>query len=178
MATYAALPTEPTIELKLPPRGEAKDENDRKWHGLLTYAVCRVLTNAESPLSYHELIQRMNVQYASWGKSAPTPLVEGSADHDEVLGDKQVERRPPILLRKGPAGMMVDAGTLHGLAGRTVLGVYPPPGAPKPDELLGYVRLNEGEVRILSSSVSPVAFANRPAPIRAHFPTAPGAVRR
>jgi hypothetical protein len=170
VATYAALPTEPTIELKLPPRQEVRNDGDRQWHGLMTFAICRVLTNAGSPLSYRELIQRVNVQYSSWGKDAPTPLVEGLAQSDEVLGDKVLGRRPPILLRKRGLEMTVNAGTLQGLTGGTILGVYPPPGAAKPDELQGYVQIEEGSVGILASPVAPVAFAGRQAPELAALP--------
>src|SRR5208337_3722816 len=83
VAVYAALPTEVTVEMRMPPdlisgRGET--------YGLLSYTINQVLTNARSPLTYRDLIDRVYAQYNAWGRTSPTPLVEGRSRDTQVLG--------------------------------------------------------------------------------------------
>ena len=166
VAMYAALPTEPTIELSLPPTG-----GERQVHGLLTYTLCHVLLTAEMPLTYRDLLDRVYAQYSAWGRTSPTPLVEGQGRHSSVLGGQDSPRRAILLARAG-AELKVDAGALHGLTDGTVLAVRPPAGKADSEKILGYVRIPEKGLRVLDATVVPCAYEAANAPQAADLPAA------
>lgn len=141
VAIYASQSTEPTVEQLLPPHGK-----DAKPYGLLTYSINQVLTRADAPLTYNELIERVQAQYVHWGRSFPTPLVEGPDREREVLGSRQWPGRSRILLQSTADGWSVNAGALHGLTPDCILAVHPPAGQPRAAQPLGYVRVVECEI--------------------------------
>ena len=99
-------------------------------HGLLTYTLVKILTkSAESkaPLTYRELVQRLQVQYAGRPQGSPTPLVEGKGQDRIVLGTEQ-RTRSPLLLTRDRDGYKVNAGDLYGLTPGSILAVDSPAG--------------------------------------------------
>ncbi len=166
VAMYAALPTEPTIELPLPPTG-----GERQVHGLLTYTLCHVLFTAEMPLTYRDLLDRVYAQYSVWGRTSPTPLVEGQGRNSSVLGDQDSSRRAILLARAG-AELKIDAGALQGLTEGTVLAVRPPAGKADAEKVLGYVQIPEKGLRVLDATVVPCAYEAVNAPQAADLPAA------
>jgi len=158
VALYAAQSTEPTVEKPLPP-----DADDAKPYGLLTYVVNQVLTQASSPLTYRELAQRVHQQYAIWGRTYPTPLLEGTQKDREVLGKTVWESRSRILLSRHDSGTLrINAGALVGMTRGSVLAVYPSAGRRDSERLLGHVRVTQ--TMALDSVVEPVAHGDMPAP--------------
>ena len=54
---------------------------DRKPHGLLTYTLYQVLTQAETPMTYTELVQRIQAQYVAWMYVTMLSKYAGSVSH-------------------------------------------------------------------------------------------------
>jgi hypothetical protein len=156
-AIYAAQPDEATMERK------PQDGSSQQTYGLLTYTLCQVLTQAQTPLTYRELVQRIHSQYLRWNRLwGPTPLVEGTEQDREVLGTKVWPGRSRFLLTKDAEhGLLVTGGQLHGLTKGSILAVYPPPGTPDPQQPLGHVRIHTSES--LRALVQPCAHAGMPA---------------
>lgn len=159
VAIYASQSTEPTVEKDLPPGQEQQEP-----HGILTYSLCRILANAQSPLSYAELVQGIQRQYTAWGRSFPTPLVEGPARDEQVLGSGKWPARSRIELKRGgqPETWKASAGALTGLKPGSVLEVFPPPGSKDADHSLGFVEVTRPEP--LESEVRPLAYHAHEAP--------------
>jgi hypothetical protein len=157
VALYAAQSSEPTIERPLPPDGE-----QRQRYGLLTYTINQVLVQAQSPITYRELTQRVHSQYTRWQRTYPTPMLEGTHVDREVLGQTDWQGRSRLLLtRDDLGGYTVNAGSLHGLTKGSILEVYPLAGDADAAQALGHVVI--AQVQPLRSSVSPCEFDNRPA---------------
>lgn len=140
VALYAAQPDEKAPEL--PP----SDGSSPRKYGLLTYTLCKLLTQALAPLTYREVAQRIHAEYVHEGRTNPTPFVEGAdADIDrEFLGLKVWPGRSRLALLKDPAGVWkVSGGSLHGLTKGSVLALYPPPGQANANKVLGHVRVTQ-----------------------------------
>ena len=152
---YACQSTETTVEKPLPV-GAA----DCKPYGLLTFTINQVLTQAEEPLTYLELAQRVQGQYSGWRRNSPTPMLEGKDQDREVLGLKVRPRRSLIRLVKMDDKLKVTYGAIHGLSKGSILAVYPP-GGTKADKPLGHVRV--AEVNTAASAVEPCMFGDQPA---------------
>jgi hypothetical protein len=153
VAIYACQPNEVTYERELPPRNK-----EAKVYGLLTYSICKILTEAteksSEPITYNELARRIHGQYMEWGRMTPTPLIEGIDRDRQVLGDKVWPGRSSIILGESDEGYTINAGALHGMTAGSVLAVQPPPGQGK--MLLGHVRIKE--LGAYSSVVEPCAY--------------------
>ena len=153
VAIYAALPSEPTYEDRLP--FDAPEEQTKKY-GLLTWFLCEALNDQKTKgvvdVTYTELVLRIQAKYRRNGLSYPTPLVEG-ADRDRlVLGTKP--RRTTIFLTKLKNGrLQINAGRLHGLLENTVLAIFPPAGQGAADKPLGHVRI--AKAGTVQSTVEP-----------------------
>lgn len=159
VAIYAALPTEVTIELPLPPRSDS-----RKVYGILSYTLNHVLTNAETRLSYRGLVDRIYAQYGAWSRTSPTPLVEGKNRDKVIMENAEVVERQILLTRKlGQIPLTINAGRLNGLSAGSILAVRPPEGAKNSERVLGHVIVQQG-ARVLDARVSPVAYGGLPAP--------------
>jgi hypothetical protein len=156
-AIYAAQPTEETPEKPLP-SGAA----DARVHGVLTYTLCQILTQASTPLTYAELVQRVQAQYIAMGRTGPTPLVEGPARDREVFGVREWPGRSRFLLARDDEGWKLNAGALHGLTAGSILAVYPPAGQANADKPLGHIRLTQ--VGTVDARVEPCAHGQLPAP--------------
>jgi hypothetical protein len=157
VAVYACQSSEPTVERPLP-----EDSQEPQPHGLLTYTINQVLTQTETALTYSELTQAVARQYTAWGRSFPTPLVEGTDRDREVLGVRKWPGRSGIQLQTGDQELWrVNAGALHGLTPGSVLAVYPPAGAKEASRLLGHVRVTG--VRTFRADVQPCDRAGVPA---------------
>lgn len=156
VALYAAQSNEVTVEKSLP-----GGTPDSKRHGLLTYTISQVLTQAAAPLTYVELVDRVQARYVQSGRTFPTPLVEGGDRDREVLGAQRWPGRSRIVLRAGDDGLRVTAGALHGLTERSILAVFPPAGETRTEQPLGYVEIVE--VRNLDAVVEPCAHGGLPA---------------
>lgn len=157
VAVYAAMPQEVTFERPMPPRTEGVPT-----HGLLSYTLCQVLTRAAKesrPPTYQEVFDRLFQQYVAWGRSAPTPVLEGADRAREVFGEKSWTRREFFPLTKGDKAWQVAAGALHGLTPGSVLAAYPPEG--EGDKVVGHVRLTE--IGPTTAAGVPAAFAGLPA---------------
>ncbi|MCC6418852.1 MAG: caspase family protein [Gemmataceae bacterium] len=155
---YAAQPHEPTVERTMPPDGTGK-----RRYGLLTYTLCQVLTQATSPVTYRELAQRIHAQYVHWGRTGPTPLIEGTDLDREVLGTKTWPGRSRFaLVGDAENGWKVNAGALHGLTEGSILAVYPPAGKAGAGKPVGHVRITR--TGPLDADVAPCAHAGVAAP--------------
>jgi hypothetical protein len=147
---YACQSTETTVEKPMP-----AGASDARPYGLLTFTLNQILTQAKEPLTYLELAQRVQGQYSGWGRSFPTPLLEGKDQDREVLGLKIHPRRSLIRLVKTDDKQKVTCGALHGLSRGSILAVYPPAGA-RSDKPLGHVQVTN--VDTATSVVEPCKF--------------------
>ena len=138
VAVYACRSHETTPE-DLQPPGSPK----ATIHGLLTYSLVDILTkSAESTaeLSYRELVQRLQAQYAGRSQGSPTPLVEGRGQDRIVLGTEQRVRSSLLLTRDGD-GYKVNAGDLYGLTPGSILAVESTTRVNRRPQRLGHVRV-------------------------------------
>jgi hypothetical protein len=159
VALYATQPDERTPEAWFP----GPDPRDRKMHGILTYALCEILTQSTSPLTYRELAQRLPAHYRGWDRSfrvpIPTPFAEGRDLDREVLGERRWSGRSVLTLTVDDRGpWKITGGKLHGLHAGSILAVYPPPG--EGDKVLGHLRITASST--LESVVVPCAHGRLP----------------
>lgn len=156
VAFYAAQPTEQTPEDRLP-----KNNPEAKRHGLFTFALVQALGECTAPLTYQELLHRIQGLYTRWGRTGPSPSVEGGDQERFVLGVAEGVRRTPVRLRQAADGSLsVTAGQLRGLTAGTVLAVYPAPGVKDADKPVGHVRVTK--MRTFDAVVEPCAFEKLP----------------
>ena len=149
VAVFAAQSSEVTVEKALP-----ADSAQAKRYGLFNYTICQVLSEATTPLTYAELIQRVQSRYVGSGRTFPTPLVQGKLRDREVLGTRDWPGRSRIVLSADEDGHLnVNAGALQTLGLNTILAVYPPPGQARGDRPLGYVKIVDRQT--LTSQVEP-----------------------
>lgn len=155
---YAARSDEPEVETKLP-----ADDGTRKYYGLLTYNVCQVLTPKEDgtvpPMTYRELVQRVQQLYAQDGRQTPIPLVEGPTIDRRVFGLETWPARLQFVLDTSEKPWRVNAGLLHGVTQNSILAVYPPVGSPS-EEAVGYVKVQKAGAG--ESIVEPCAYEDKP----------------
>lgn len=159
VALYACRSHETTPESPQPPAAL-----DAQYHGLLTYSLADILTKSaasKAPLTYRELVQRLQVRYAARPQGSPTPMVEGKGQDRVVLGTDQ-PARPRLLLLRDRDRYKVNAGDLYGLSTGSVLAVYSPAGADAEPKLLGHVRV--GAVQPFEATVEPCAYEKSPLP--------------
>lgn len=159
VAIYASSADEPTFEERLPAGAP-----DGRTHGLLSFALSQVLTQAAAPLTWRELIEQIQKRYLAQGRMSPTPSLEGPNIDREVLGQKQWPGRPRVTLAVRANGYRIDAGAVHEITPGSILAVFPPPNASRRSAMtapLGHVRVDQ--VRAFDSSVSPVAYGGKPA---------------
>ena len=139
VAIYAADGRESTFEYPMPPGSEGGPV-----HGLLTYTMVMVLTEAmeksKQPIAYAELARRIQARYVSWGRTFPTPLIEGDDRAHNVLDDRLWQSAAPILLFAKSDDLKINAGAVHGLTLGSILSVSRPG---KDDQRLGFVRVSE-----------------------------------
>jgi hypothetical protein len=157
VALYACRSQETTPECPQPAASR-----DKKYHGLLTYTLVDVLTRSapsKAPLTYRELVQRIQVRYAGRPQGSPTPTVEGKGQDRVVLGTEQ-PARSRIRLTHDRGGYKVNAGDLYGLTTGSVLAVYSPAGTDVEPKLLGHVRV--GVVQPFEAAVEPCAYEKTP----------------
>lgn len=157
VATYACRAMETTPEGPQP-----RYSPDGKVHGLFTYTLCQLLTQTVSPVTYRELVQRVQVQYARRLQGSPTPTAGGAGVDREVLGVRRWPGRSKILLRKTDYGYAVNAGQLHGLTRGTVLSVNGPTGTAADGNRLGHVSVTR--LSRTTADVDPVEFDGQAAP--------------
>jgi hypothetical protein len=148
VAVFAAQASEVTVEKTMP----ADSEHGRRY-GLFTYTLCQTLTQAATPLTYAELIHRVQAQYVGWGRTFPTPLVQGKQRDREVLGTRDWPGRSQISLSSDEDGLSINAGAIQALGLNTILAVYPPIGQPTGKQPLGYVKIVDRQT--LTSQVEP-----------------------
>jgi serine/threonine protein kinase/tetratricopeptide (TPR) repeat protein len=131
---YAAGSREATFERSLP-----ENSPDAKWHGLFTYSLNQVLTQAAVPIRYAELAQRIRAQIVASGLTSPRPWAAGGHRDHPILDDKAWAKPLPLLVSPSPqGGLILNAGSLHGLTPGMVLAGKPLAGK---DQVLGYVRI-------------------------------------
>ena len=162
VAIHAAQPNEVTIERELSLRND-----DGTVHGLLTYTMVKVLTEAleksKEPITYNELMRRIQAQYVAWGRTFPTPRLEGADGDRAILGGRAWPGHSLFVL-SSKNGLKVNAGAINGLTEGCILSVQPPPG--QGDKRLGFVRIDD--VRRFDSDVEPCDEAGKTA--RTTFP--------
>ena len=153
VAIAAAQPSEPEVEREMPPRTDGNPV-----YGMLSYTMTQILTeaaqNGKAGITYRELTNRILIQYGAWGRTSPTPMVEGDLTDAPFLGGKNDVKPPALLLTKGDAGFAINGGTLHGITVESVYAVLTPPGGM--DKILGYVKV--ANVRLPSCDVTPVEY--------------------
>jgi hypothetical protein len=153
LALYACRPHETTPESPQPP-----DSRDAEYHGLLTYTLADILTMSamsKSPLTYRELVQCLQMQYARRPQSSPTPQVEGRGQDRVVMGIEQ-PMRSHLRLARDPDGYKVNAGDLYGLTPGSILAVDSSAGGDEKPKLLGHVRVVA--TRPFDATVVPCAY--------------------
>lgn len=161
VALYATQPFELAPELPLPPATESAIGQERRFHGLLTWALVELLEQFDRGLSYRELEHEIAARYRGMGRRQPTPFVEGVRDR-QVLGLKQWPQRSLLRIEGAGKEMRMTGGSLLGITVRSVAAVYPPAGSENADELRGYVKVSA--VDPTQSHVTPIAHAGRAAP--------------
>lgn len=140
VALYATRPHELAPEV---PKIANPPRREEGYHGLLTYTVCEVLQQQQSPLNYRELAQRVQVRYA--GRTTPRPYAEGDVDR-EVLGLAHWPDRSRLVLSLDMnRNLRLAVGTLAGLRRGTVLRVYGPAGSADADRVLGHVEITQAD---------------------------------
>ncbi len=133
VAFFAAQTNEVTPEKKLP-RGEP----DRKPQGVFTYTLMEVL--AEYPgATYGQIGQEVLRRYSVKNLARSTPLFEGDLDQ-VVFSGEGGDRVRQWQAESGDAGLVIPAGTLHGLSEGAVLAVMAT-AADEDSAALGYVEL-------------------------------------
>lgn len=152
-AVYACCTTEQTPECNLP-----RSDAHRRPYGLFTFTLNKILMQSAGPLTYSELIRRVNVEYTANDRTGQVPLVEGAARNQEVLGDEV--HRSELRLGRDSSGLRVNAGTLHGFHNGTIFAVYPPPGDRNADRVVGHVCVEDA--RLLYAYVKPCALEQAP----------------
>lgn len=156
VALYAAQRSEPTFERRLP-SGVATG----KPYGLLTFALVQCLMEFSAPVTYRELVQQIYGHYVGWGRTYPTPLLEGGDRDNLVCNTARSPRRLPIRLQRNTTGeFSVNVGAFQGLSAGSILAVYPPPGESSAEMPLGHVRVIEP--RALSALVEPCVYESLP----------------
>lgn len=160
VALYAAQSIEPTVEKKMPQRGA-----DRKYFGLLTYTMNEILTQAESKMTYRELVQKIHRQYVQWGRVSPTPVLEGNGIDREVLGlDSFPERARILITGTKDTGFKINAGALNGLTAGSILAVFPPAGETDADKPIGHVKILDNGFLPVEAQIEPCAHLDLPPP--------------
>lgn len=163
VAMYAAQSTEPTVERPMPYDVLPGQEVSQQTYGLLTYTINMILSRSQSPLTYRELMQQVNQQYVQWGRVFPTPLIEGTAVNNVVLGKERWPERSRMLVQVTEDGKLyLNAGTLSGISPGSILKVFPPAGSEKADQPIGHVRVTAA--RVGDADIEPCEFESTPAP--------------
>jgi hypothetical protein len=152
LALYAARPEETAPELPLP-----DDSPEPKYHGLLTYTISKVLSEAKGPLSYRQLIRRIHDRYAALGRLSPTPMIEGNDQDRAVLGLERFDPAEVRLTREGDR-WTIDAGALHGLTPGSILAVHEVTAEGNPGPLKGHARIIERGFRPIRARVEPCSY--------------------
>jgi hypothetical protein len=157
IAIYAAQSHEPTLEMMLPDESEGS-----QWRGLLTYTLVQIITSAQTPITYRELVQRIHNEYImAHGRLGPTPLIEGPDQQLQVLGQTEVSSRSSLVLTADNEGRFtVSAGSLHGFSTGTVFAVFPPAGETESKTPIGHVKVLRAQLS--SSTVALVEFDGVP----------------
>ncbi|MBA4192248.1 MAG: hypothetical protein C0467_30125 [Planctomycetaceae bacterium] len=152
-------------EFETTPEGpEPSNAPGARVHGLLTYTVVGVLEQSARstfPVTYRELMHRVQASYLARPQGAPTPTVDGIGQNRVVLGtDKPF--RSDIALTKVRGEYVVNVGDLHGITPGSVLRVRSPAGGKEPPRVLGHVRVEQ--TRPLDSVVVPVEYEGNARP--------------
>lgn len=156
-AFYAAQAFETAPELPRPPHAPRTPEH---YHGLLSYVLAQVLSQASGPLTYRELSHAVVTQYrADRGSRSPTPFFDGDLSR-AVLSAVQ-RKAPEIVLQRDAGVLTVNTGQLMGVSENAVLACYDPAGDDSESAPLGYVRITHATPT--SSEVEPCAFGEREA---------------
>jgi len=159
VATFACREFETTPECPLP-----SNSATAKSHGLLTYSLVSGLEKSAAsgtPLTYRELMQRVQASYLARPQGAPTPTIVG-VGQDRVLLGSEKPVRPKITLLRVKGDYIANVGDLHGITPGSVLSVFSPAGEKEKSRILGHVRVEQ--VRPLESVVLPVEYAGMPKP--------------
>ncbi|WP_439630621.1 caspase family protein [Gemmata sp.] len=153
VATYACREYETTPEGPQPASAPGA-----RVHGLLTYTIVGVLEQSARstfPVTYRELMHRVQASYLARPQGAPTPTVDGAGANRVVLGTEK-PFRPDIALTRVRGEYVAGVGDLHGITPGSVLRVRSPAGGKEPPRVLGYARVER--TRPLDSVVVPVEY--------------------
>lgn len=146
-------------EFETTPEGpEPANAPGARVHGLLTYTVVGVLEQSARstfPVTYRELMHRVQASYLARPQGAPTPIVDGAGQNRVVLGTEK-PFRPDITLTRVRGEYVAGVGDLHGITPGSVLRVRSAAAGKEPPRTLGYVSVER--TRPLDSVVTPVAY--------------------
>jgi hypothetical protein len=155
-AMYAADMSEKTIE--------GLFGSDLDVRGLFSSTVIDVLASAPGAMTYRQLASRVLDTYRGRQRFASTPMFEGGALDQQILGLEKWPERPPFRLA-GPSpagGWLLEAGSIHGLTPGAILELYPPSGTLDATRPVGHIRVVA--LQTTSARVEPMAFEKTAAP--------------
>jgi hypothetical protein len=157
--TAASRPGELTLEMPFP-----RGQKDGRVHGLFTYTLNEVLTQAGGPIRHTELVRRIQAQFVAQGHSFPNPWVAGAKRNHQVLEGQGWSRPVALMVLPSPqGGLMLNAGALHGLKPGMILALKPPEGRRLGESPAGHVRLTR--VDDYAARSEPCAYAGLPAAV-------------
>ncbi len=148
---YAAREGEIEVELPLP-----QGSKTARKHGLLTFTMCETLLRAGRPLSYAELVERINDRYLAMGRSKPNPCIWGRSPEANILGELRWAALGTYLVTAAEGDRYtIGGGSLQGLTRGCLLEVLE--RADQPDsKKLGILRVTESDN--LNSQAIPFEF--------------------
>ncbi|MCC9608010.1 caspase family protein [Blastopirellula sp. JC732] len=160
-AFYAAQAFETAPEL---PRPLDAPRTPEHYHGLLSYTLAQVLSQADGPLSYEDLSQAVLTQYrAARGSRGPTPLFDGRLKQHVLSAEQAADGSSLTLLQQG-GKLHLNAGQLMGIRPGTILKLMPKSG----EKPLGHVEVVSATAS--SAKVKPIEFDGQPAPRASDLP--------
>ena len=127
-------------------------EEGRTKLGLLTFTFCQVINESQGPITYRELGQLIHKKYQYYrnetiGPAVPTPAMSG-LDLDRVfLGNQWQVGRSRLNFETFDDLLEISGGSIDGLTTNTVLRLYPVAGSSNANEVLGFARIDEVNLR-------------------------------
>jgi hypothetical protein len=121
-ALYAAPSFRTTPEMRLP-----RQASDARWHGLFSFTLAKQLRRTGGNITFRQLHAQMVAAYQALPYHGTIPVAEG--DLDRTLAGA-ADGRPPLWVRWDKDRLVLNAGTLAGIATGTKLKVARLDGTP------------------------------------------------
>ncbi len=155
-AFYAAQSYQEVPELKV------KGPEGKTSYGLLTYVVAQALQRSHAGTTFHDIYQQAVGGYCALRKHKQVqPLAEG--DLKRTLGGSASATEPPLTLRRAGTRLVLDAGSLYGVAAGAELDVFAPGGRGQAERRVGTAVVEAVEVdRAFCTPTGEIAWATPP----------------